>query len=138
MTADEARDRFADAVEGTLGDERAAFEAALAGDAELKEEYDLYQQLMGSARALGDDESAEVQPPPALLPEVQRKIRTRSRGRFFKDRFAEGGGEKNTLTLVLAMAILLLVAATIVVVQNLVVVELPTTGEGIDETDGNP
>jgi len=125
MTADEARDRFADAVEGTLGEDAAAFEAALASDAELKDEYALYQQLMGSTRALGDDD--EVQPPPALLPEVQRKIRTRSRGRFFRDRFAAEGGEKNTLTLVLAMAILLIVAATMVLVQDLVVVDLPTT-----------
>lgn len=127
MTADEARDRFADAVEGSLGEDAAAFDAALKSDEELKDEYALYQQLMGSTRALGDDDDAEVQPPPALLPDVQRKIRTRSRGRFFRDRFAAEGGEKNTLTLVLAMAILLIVAATMVLVQDLVVVDLPAT-----------
>ena len=127
MTADEARDRFADAVEGTLGEDAAAFEAALASDTELKNDYALYQQLMGSTRALGDEDDQDAQPPPALLPEVQRKIRSRSRGRFFRDRFAAEGGEKNTLTLVLAMAILVIVATAIVLVQDLVVVDLPAT-----------
>lgn len=128
MTADEARDLFADAAEGNLGERREAFDAALAGDAELKEEYALYQQLMGTTRAMGDDEAHDAAAP-AILPAVQKKIRVRSRGRFFKDRFAEGA-DKNTLTLVLTMAVLLLVAATIVIVQNLVVVDLPTTAAG--------
>jgi anti-sigma factor RsiW len=126
MTADEARDLFADAAEGTLGERREAFDAALAADAELAEEYALYQKLMGTTRALGDEEAPDAAAPP-LLPAVQKKIRVRSRGRFFKDRFAAEGGDKNTLTLVLTMAVLLLVAATIVVVQNLVVVDLPAT-----------
>ena len=128
MNADEARDRFADAIEGTLGADKKAFEAALAADEELDGEYRLYQQLLGGTRALGNEEAADAQPP-ALLPAVQRKIRVRSKGRFFRDRFSsETGGSsfgKNTLTLVLAMVVLLLVAITIVVVQDLVVVELP-------------
>lgn len=125
MNGDEARDKFADAVEGNLGAEREAFEAALAADEELKDEYALYQKMMSGTRALGDDDAPEVQPPPALLPSVQRKIRVRSKGRFFRDRFATEIGGKNTLTLVLAMAVLLLIAAAMVMVQNLVVVELP-------------
>ena len=123
MTADEARDLFADAAEGNLGERREAFEQAIAADAELEGEYALYKQLMGATRAMGDEEAPDATAP-AILPAVQKKIRVRSRGRFFKDRFAESG-DKNTLTLVLTMAVLLLVAATIVVVQNLVVVDLP-------------
>jgi anti-sigma factor RsiW len=126
MNADQVRDKFADAVEGTLGAEREAFEAALAADEELKDEFALYQTMMRGTRALGEDDAPEAQPSPALLPDVQRKIRVRSKGRFFRDRFAtEAGGGKNTLTLVMAMAVLLLIAMTIVIVQGLVVVELP-------------
>jgi hypothetical protein len=124
MTEDEARERFGDAAEGTLGEAKEAFEAALAEHATLREEYELYKKMIGGAHALGDEDASDAAPPPALLEGVQRKIRTRSKGRFYRDRFAsEGKGPM--LSLVLAMAILLLVATTIVIVQQLVVVELP-------------
>lgn len=127
MTADEARDRFGDAADGALGDRKDAFEAALAGDAELREEFELYKKMIGGTHALGDEDAKDAAPPPALIDGVHRKIRTRSRGRFFKDRFATEANGKSApmLSLVLSMAILLLVAAVIVVVQQLVVVELP-------------
>lgn len=127
MNSDEARDRFGDAAEGALGEQKEAFDAALASDEELREEYALYKKMIGGSRALGDDDAKDVAPPTELLHGVQKKIRTRSKGRFFKDRFATEATGKNApmLSLVLSMAILLLVAAVIVVVQQLVVVELP-------------
>lgn len=123
MNADEARDRFGDAVEGTLGEAKEAFEAALEADEALREEFALYRELFGGTEPLAP---SPVDPPPALLGGVQRKIRTRSQGRFFKDRFAsEGTGGGPAFSLVLSMAVLLLIAASIVIVQQLVVVELP-------------
>jgi hypothetical protein len=123
MNAEEARERFGDAVEGSLGEAKAAFEAALAADDALREEFALYRQLFGGTEPLAP---APADAPPALLGAVQRKIRTRSQGRFFKDRFAsEGAGGGPALSLVLGMAVLVLVAASIVIVQQLVIVELP-------------
>jgi hypothetical protein len=122
MNADEARDRFGDAVEGTLGEAKAAFESALAEDEALREEFALYRELFGTKEALAET----PKDPPPLLEGIQRKLRTRSQGRFFRDRFAsEGVGSGTALSLVLSMAVLVLLAASIVIVQQLVVVELP-------------
>jgi hypothetical protein len=87
VTADEARDRFSDAAEGSLsGDELAAFENALASDAALRGEYERFRDTLNAMRGLA------VRPPRErevdLLAGVQRKIRTRSRGRYYRDRFA--------------------------------------------------
>ena len=122
MDADEARDRFGDAVEGTLGEAKEAFEAALAADEALREEFALYCELFGTKEALRE----EPKDGPALLGGVQRKIRTRSQGRFFKDRFAsEAVGSGPAFGIVLSMAVLVLVAVSIVIAQQLVIVELP-------------
>lgn len=83
--------------------------------------------MIGGSRALGDEDDKDAEPSAELLDGVQKKIRTRSKGRFFKDRFATEATGKNApmLSLVLSMAILLLLAGVIVVMQQLVVVELP-------------
>ena len=85
MNPDEARDLFSEAYDGTLtDDQRAAFDAALAGDAELRAEYEELTELLREAHDLGSIEGDT----PNLLPGVQRKLRERSRGRFYRDRFA--------------------------------------------------
>jgi anti-sigma factor RsiW len=85
MTKDEARDAMSDAFEGELPEpQRLAFEALLAEDEELREEWEAFKAMMQTTRAVGLD----VAPPIQLLGGVQQRIRARSRGRFYRDRFA--------------------------------------------------
>lgn len=87
MNAAEARERFSAAYEGELPDgERAQFEAALEQDAALSAEYDAFRTTMKAmGQALG---SSDAVPPPDLLGGVQRTLRARSKGRFYRDRFS--------------------------------------------------
>lgn len=105
MTSDDARDRFSDAYEGELSpEEQAAFDAALAADEALAAEYEDFRSFLEGTSALAalgdldlrDDPSLRREflgPPPDdapdLLPGVQKKLRERSRGRYYRDRFAE-------------------------------------------------
>ena len=106
MTAEQARELFSAAFDGELDDgEREAFERALRDDAALAQEYAAFRALLAQARS--------GQPPPAapdLLPGVQRRLRQRSRGRFYGDRFAERLGRGLTQPLVLALIMLALLA----------------------------
>lgn len=108
MTPDEARERFGDAHDGVLDDaDRAAFEQALEGDAALREEFARYQELCRAAASLDDDAA----PTPDLLRGVQKKLRERSGGRFYRDRFAERSRFGTPVPVVLAavmLAVLLL------------------------------
>jgi len=128
MSADDARDRFGDALDGQLGEgEQRGFEAALAADAELREEYEAYRTIVrglaGAApRVVGGDaldggastpsasESAGAEAAPSLVLKVQARIRKRSKGRFFRDRFSEGEARGGMTALLLAATFLLLVA----------------------------
>ncbi len=90
MNAEEARDLFSEAYDGMLGGERlAAFEAALDEDPELKAEYDELVELLNEAHGLAADDSVEV---PNLLPGVQKKLRERSKGKYYGDRFSLAKG----------------------------------------------
>lgn len=110
MNADQARDLFSDAYDGTLSaEQRAAFDALLAEDAALRAEFEELKELLDETHQLKDlfreggiseAEALEAfvadrplpgdaDPPPDLLKGVQRKIRERSRGRFYRDRFTE-------------------------------------------------
>jgi len=103
MTPQEARESFSAAYDAQLaGDEQLAFDAALARDPALAAEYAEFRALLQSA---GMDLTAPV---PDLLPGVQRRLRARSRGRFYGDRFAEraGSGLRNPLSVLVAMLIL--------------------------------
>ena len=85
MTADEARELFSEAYDGELDEEgRAAFEAALAADEDLAIEYAEFEEVIDGTHAMHTGGAA----PPDLLKGIQRKIRERSGGRFFRDRFA--------------------------------------------------
>jgi anti-sigma factor RsiW len=145
MGADDARDRFGDAIDGTLGEaDRAAFEAALAADEALREEYELYRAVVSglssaAPRVIGVDETgadgAASEPPaapdagaveaPSLVPKVQDRIRRRSKGRFFRDRFSTGEARGGGLTAMLAAATLLLLVALWLLLQNVEVVTTP-------------
>lgn len=106
MTADEARDRMSDALEGTLSaEERVAFDAALAADAELADEYRSFCEVVRGTSSL-----AAVEATPEILPSVQAKLRRRSRGRFYRDRFAEAGPRAGLVLMGLTAAVLAMVA----------------------------
>jgi hypothetical protein len=110
MTAAEARELFSAAYEGELDSTQAeSFAAALAADGELAREYESFVATLGLARAHAGERAARG---PNLLPGVQRRLRARSRGRFYADRFAErlGGGLLQPLPLALVLLGLLVVA----------------------------
>jgi anti-sigma factor RsiW len=126
VTGDEARERFSEAYDDELSaEERAAFEAALAADASLHAEYEEFRALLsGALPALAADEpelhdDVEARraflagtadgdvPVPDLLPGVQKKLRERSRGRYYRDRFAERGRYATPLLLAIVMALVL-------------------------------
>ena len=63
----------------------------------------------------------------ALHPREQRRLRARSRGRFYADRYAERLGSGLLQPLPLAIAMLMLIALAWVVLLALGVVALPPT-----------
>jgi anti-sigma factor RsiW len=110
MTAAEARELFSAAYEGELDATQAdAFAAALAADDALAGDYEAFVATLGFARARAAEPPARG---PNLLPGVQHRLRARSRGRFYPDRFAErlGGGLLQPLPLALVLLGLLAVA----------------------------
>src|SRR5688500_11794988 len=122
MNSDEARELFGEALEGTLGPEqKAALDAALADDPELRDEYEAYRMVVQGAAAIGA-QSDEVAIPDLLIG-VQTRLRRRSRGRFYRDPFAQQAGPKSALPILVAIVVALTLAATWVAVQNLIVIE---------------
>ncbi|MCC7538560.1 MAG: hypothetical protein IT379_20215 [Deltaproteobacteria bacterium] len=116
MSPDEARDAFGDAHDGLLDDEtRAAFEAALETDEALRAEFARYQELCRAAASL--DEGG---PTPDLLQGVQKKIRERSGGRFFRDRYSERARAGTPLPIVLAAAMLVVLLVAWVLLERTV------------------
>jgi anti-sigma factor RsiW len=113
MTSEQARELFSAAVDAELAaDERAAFEAALIADPQLARDYASFGAMFGRARPVDAADAAAVDAAPDLLGGIQRKLRERSRGRFYADRFAErlGAGflQPWTLALILLGALALL------------------------------
>lgn len=109
MTADEARARFDDALDDELSDEeKAAFHAALEAEPVLAAEYAEMQDVLRTVGALGRDEAVAA---PDLLHGVQERLRKRSRGRYYRDRFAERGpGLAMPILLILTVVLLLALA----------------------------
>lgn len=107
MTADEARELFSEAYDGELDAERrAAFDAALEADAELRTEWEGFRAMLDEAHTLDADEA----PTPDLLSGVQTRLRERSRGRFYRDRFATRSSlSRGVFPLLLALVMLLVV-----------------------------
>lgn len=111
MTPDEARDAFTEAIDGTLGEARQAeFDATLASDDALRGEYEELRAIVRETQALGA--ATDQADAPALLRGVQDKLRKRSGGRFYRDRFAERAG-KGTMTPVVVAVVMLLVVGVV-------------------------
>lgn len=108
MTSDEARAQMDAALDGDLpGDDQAAFEAALARDPDLRSEYDKLLAFAKSTRALA---SANAPQGIDLLSGVQQRLRERSGGRFYRDRFAEAHGRTSSTTWMLVLAVIMMLA----------------------------
>lgn len=109
MTAEQARELFSEAFEGTLEPAQGeAFGAALAADPELARDYDAFVATLKLAR--GTSAARPAARAPDLLPGVQRRLRARSRGRFYPDRFSERLGSGLLQPLPLALVLLGLLA----------------------------
>lgn len=123
-TADEIRDLFSDALEGDLADaDKKEFDAALAENAELKDEYEAFRSLFRGTAAIANTTEAETdEREPALLAGVQERLNKRSKGRFYRDRFSRDSGGRSATWLLLILIVLML-AIVIVSLQNMVVIE---------------
>lgn len=123
MTPDQARDLFSEAFEGELDAERkVAFDAALAADSELEREYAEFVETFRMMGGLGD---ADVQEAPDLLAGVQERLRTRSRGRYYRDQFSRAAGPSWALPLILALACILMLGVTWYALHSTVILEEP-------------
>jgi len=109
LSPDAARALFQRALDDDLSlEERAALQQALAADAALAAELASLRELMARTSALGS-----ATPSVDLLSSVQQKLRTRSGGRFYRDRFAERQGQKSALSLILGASFLVLLATVL-------------------------
>lgn len=109
MTPEQARDLFSAAHEGELTEqEQRELDAVLQSDPALADEYARFVKLLSATQL----SAARVTPVPNLLPKVQARIRKRSRGRFYRDRFSERGGQQMLLPM-LAGALMLVMLATL-------------------------
>lgn len=120
MDSNEARDLFSEAYEGDLeGERNDAFEQALEGDADLKAEYDDFVATLQMVHDLG--KADDGLPPPDLLRGVQERLRNRSKGRYYRDRFAQRASMSWMLSVMLAVTVLFLVGAAWYVTQAMLV-----------------
>ncbi|HEX5660872.1 MAG TPA: hypothetical protein VFX59_26950 [Polyangiales bacterium] len=105
MTSAEARAKFDAALEGELQeDAQGEFDAALAGDEALRAEFERHRALFGKR---WEREDVNID----LLAGVQHKLRARSGGRFYRDRFAERSHLRGLNAMVLVSAVMLIVVA---------------------------
>jgi hypothetical protein len=103
MTSEEARALFDAALDDELAEAtKMEFEAALQRDAPLRAEYQALRQVVHGAAAL-----QQAAPSVDLLASVQEKLRVRSGGRFYRDRFSERQGRSALLTWILGGSLLL-------------------------------
>lgn len=123
-SADEIRDLFSAALEGELAEaDKKELDAALAENAELKEEYEAFRALFRGTAAIASTTDAETdEKEPALLRGVQERLNKRSKGRFYRDRFSRDAGGRSATWLLLILIVLML-AIVIVALQNMVVIE---------------
>ena len=107
LSNEEAIDLFSDAYDGELeAEQKAAFKAALAADPELAEEYADFVEVLDGTHAMHTGGGA----PPDLLRGIQRKIRERSGGRYFRDRFEKKKQPIVSWITLLLAAVLFLIA----------------------------
>lgn len=112
MNVEAARALFERALDGTLdASTQREFEAALNENDALHDEFMELQVVRRAARDLARKESV---PNVDLLAGVQQKLRARSGGKFYRDRFSERRGMGFTWMLALASVVLLAAAAWLV------------------------
>lgn len=129
MAPDEARELFSEAFDGELDAEREkAFQDALAADDALKAEYDDFVETLGLVSRFGEEEE-----PPDLLHGVQERLRKRSRGRYYRDRFSRRAGPGWIMPLLVSVGALLLLGV-IWYAMHAVVLEAETQIPGSAET----
>ncbi|MBK8171509.1 MAG: hypothetical protein IPK60_14345 [Sandaracinaceae bacterium] len=110
LSNDEAREKFSAAYDNELNPaDKAAFDAALASDDELRSEYEEFVSLLRSTHALADE--ADELHVPDLVGSVQARLRARSGGRYFRDKFSEKSGPRGTMP-ILALGVMLLLVLT--------------------------
>lgn len=135
MTSEEARELFSEAFEGDLEEERkAAFLAALEADAELKAEYDDFVETFQLVAKIGED----AQPPPDLLRGVQERLRKRSRGRYYRDRFSRRAGPAWMLPVILVVAVVTVLAVAWFALQTTVMLDESTAPPAPPSPSGEP
>ena len=106
MTPDEARELFSAAHDGELeAGERGRFDQALEADEALAAEFADFSATIAVTSRLSRDVAA-----PDLLPSIQDRIRRRSGGRFYRDRFAQRSGARGLFPMLLTTVILTIVA----------------------------
>ncbi len=104
MSQAEARAAFDAALEGELDDvKRGEFERALASDSGLQAEFERHRALFGEPWQ--SSESVD------LLAGVQHKLRVRSGGRFYRDRFAERSHLRGMNAMLILSALMLIAVA---------------------------
>jgi len=122
MDSEHARDLFSEALEGDLEDERKdAFDAALEEDEELKAEYEEFVETFDLLHHLASEETVR---PPNLLPRIQERIRRRSGGRYYRDRFARRtGGPGWTMPVIAAVCVLVLLGVVYYALETTVLLD---------------
>ncbi|MCC6872885.1 MAG: hypothetical protein IT378_01150 [Sandaracinaceae bacterium] len=120
MTSDEARDLFSEALEDELGERKQDFDAALSEDDELREEYAMF---VATFRTVGGLAETDADDAPDLLEGVQERLRKRSKGRFYRDRFSQGSGPGWTMPLLVGAAMLIVLGIAWIFLQTSVVLE---------------
>jgi anti-sigma-K factor RskA len=109
LSAEAARALFQRALDDDLSaDEKVELEQALAEDKGLARELTALRELVAATSAL-----SSATPSVDLLSSVQHKLRVRSGGRFYRDRFAEKQGQRSALPLVLGASFLVLLATVL-------------------------
>jgi len=115
MTPEQIESSFSAAYDGTLDvDAQREFDAALLADPQLAQRYAEFCRLLAQVKQLGQHhEDADVDvPTPDLLGGVQKRLRDKSAGRFYADRFSErtGWGVKRLLisTFLVALSLTLI------------------------------
>jgi len=109
LSPEAARALFQRALDDDLSlEERAELNQVLASDAQLAAELASLRQVVAATSALGS-----TTPSVDLLSSVQQKLRTRSGGRFYRDRFAERQGQRSAFRWVLGASFLVLFATVL-------------------------
>jgi len=136
VTSDEAKDLFSEAYDDELDAEtRARFDAALAEDTDLAVEFAEFCDLLDITHA---DAERDAEPPRDLLPGIQKKIRIRSAGRFYRDGFSERMGSKTLMPVVVGIIMLLILAIAIIGISMIDVDGGDTSDGGVPDASGQP